>query len=498
MIRGSVRECAPRRIESTWNANIHNRFDIEVRDAKTNQLKQKAQAFNVICKGLWEHLSNGYFNYIGYGDGTGTPSSNDTTLFGTYGLASAKDHDSGVDIESGVAYRTRKIVLDETTANGMSITEVGISFGATLSNNYNHLCTHAMLEDMNGNRISIKKTSTDILTIYATVYVHWNPSGQNGVTLSPPNLASDSYGKNFLNAALGWVFSTTSAQYAGSKSICLWAGRGTLREMTTLSDNGTTSMNTSTKKWTYTFARAGVGNFNVPGGFGWLSFHYPHTSGMNYCVVDVRDDYEVLNEAVGTGDGSTTSFVTKFDMPANAKVYVNGLEVVSGVTVQPHPVSTDATLYMIGIQDKLYDNKPCFTMPGYNAPVGATYVYNPLHDLGVGKFASSSYSSYWRFAFSDDFENWSPDYSTGTTIPEAYRHCKYIRLTNNYTSTLLFSYLSATFASASGVSSKNIIFDEAPAEGSVITIDYTTPFVPKDENGVYDLTIAIQFGEYTK
>ena len=498
MIRGSVRECAPRRIESTWNANIHNRFDIEVRDAKTNQLKQKARAFNVICKGLWSNLNIGYFDYIVYSDGTGTPSTNDTTTFGTIKGASAKNHSSGIDIESGVAYRTRKIVLDETTDNGMTITEVGISKRASAG----HLCTHAMLEDMNGNPISITKTSSDILTIYATVYVHWTPSGQNGVTLAPPILTSLSYGKNFLDVALGHYFDTSSGEYSGSKSVCLWAGKGTLlaSKMGSLGDNGTTVWNQSTKKLTYTFARAGVGKFNIDGGFGWLGFNNPSVNpSANFCVVDVRDEYEVLGEAVGTGDGSTTSFVTKFDMPANAKVYVNGVALTSGVTVKPHPVSTDATLYMVGIQDKLYDNKPCFATAAYSVPVGEIrYVYNPLHYLGIGKFASSTNSSYWKFAFSDDLVNWSPDYSTGTTIPEAYRYCKYARISHTYKNPMSMSYLSATFASESGVTSKNIIFDEAPAEGSVITIDYTTPFVPKDENHVYDLSITIQFGEYTE
>ena len=38
------------------NASIHNRFDVEVVDAKTGKVKQRAQAENVICDFLWTTL----------------------------------------------------------------------------------------------------------------------------------------------------------------------------------------------------------------------------------------------------------------------------------------------------------------------------------------------------------------------------------------------------------------------------------------------------------
>ena len=66
----------------------------------------------------------------------------------------------------------RKIQLGTSTANGSTLTEVGVAYGASSSN----LATHAMLKDMNGNPISIPKTDTDIINVYATVYAHWNQS----------------------------------------------------------------------------------------------------------------------------------------------------------------------------------------------------------------------------------------------------------------------------------------------------------------------------------
>ena len=64
------------------SVGLHNRFDIEVLDARTGELKQKAQAFNVICDALWNQIFSSfqgrpatyaYFEYILFGTGSGTP-----------------------------------------------------------------------------------------------------------------------------------------------------------------------------------------------------------------------------------------------------------------------------------------------------------------------------------------------------------------------------------------------------------------------------------------
>ena len=71
------------KINSTLNASIHNRFDIEVIDAATGNVRQRAQAENIICDALWTRLftPTTYFNYIHYGTGSGTPSATDASLF---------------------------------------------------------------------------------------------------------------------------------------------------------------------------------------------------------------------------------------------------------------------------------------------------------------------------------------------------------------------------------------------------------------------------------
>ena len=44
----------------------------------------------------------------------------------------------------------------------------------------------------------------------------------------------------------------------------------------------------------------------------------------------------------------------------------------------------------------------------------------------------------------------------------------------------------------------NIHFATPPAAGAVITADYHTPCIAKDENHVFDCSVTIQIGEYTE
>ena len=490
MLRGAVRKISDNQIAKVPNASIHNRFDIEVRDAKTNEIKQKAEAYNVICSQLWSRLSS-YFNYIAYGDGSGTPSSSDKTLFGTWYSASASDHDSQCDLTTGIAYRTRKITLNETTAVGLTITEVGLAW----NNASGYLCTHAMIQDMNGNPISITKTSTDIITIYATVYVHWSPSGyyNNKIYLGKPGQSSGL--KNFIDYLLGYGFTIEYGLYLDAYE---YVGKGT-NVMTSCAKAG--SCTDSTKKIAYTFKRIPVDAGNVVGGFGWVVLMDNDSSGSTtYCVIDVRGEYRVTGEAVGSGDGTTKAFATLFDLPTNAVVYVDGVAQTSGVTVKKEPITTNSLEFLVRIENRLYEGSPIIIAG--RAPISTTtpvYFYNTLAELGIYKCVrrSTTYPGA-KLSFSDDFVNWSDDYSYGTVIPEEHRHKKYVRM------------LSTGSASASGdtsiptgtfppeITGKNIVFDTAPAAGSVITIDYTTPFVPKDANHVYDLNMAIQLGEYSE
>lgn len=486
----------PKVITKDLRANIHNRFDIEVFDTRTGEVRQKARAFNVICNNLWTHMSS-YSAYIAYGNGNGTPSSSDTTLFGIWNAVSASLHKRSSGEDTGIAYRTQKIVLSETVSVGMTITEVGLAYGSTSGS----LCTHAMIEDMNGNPISITKTATDIVTIYATVFVHWDRFGYDGIILAPAQSYSSCQSVIDYLLGQGW---TSSGTY-----LNCFVGAGT-HSMTDVGTACSLTFDTTNKVITLKCGRIPVDMGNLTGGFGWLAFMYRYmrnySSVYNSWIVDLRGDYEIKGEAVGTGDGTTTNFNTKFDMPFNARVYIDGTEKTSGVTIRNTPVRTNPFLYLLRIQGKPVDGRLQIlsgpqTTPGADT-VTPVYLYNPLHEFGIYScmhpYGANPTS---QLSFSDDFETWSPYYITGvdsySVVPEEYRHCKYIRMKAYGSGTWSSSTTEEVGTFPSDVSSGNIVFDEPPAEGSVITIDYHTPFVPKDSNHVYDLTLTIQLGEYT-
>lgn len=150
---------------------LHNRFDIEVRDKDTGELKQTGVAENIILDRAYTRICtlNTYFSRIVFGSGTGELSPERQTLFGKLGSKVA------TFVESVKAYPTskvtRRIVLNPEEFIGSTITEVGISEHETYIN------THALIKDSKGNTLSITKTGTDVVTIYATVFIVFeNPS----------------------------------------------------------------------------------------------------------------------------------------------------------------------------------------------------------------------------------------------------------------------------------------------------------------------------------
>lgn len=88
MVRGRTQEIkSHRKVNANINASIHNRFAVEVVDAKTGKVKQKAYGENVVCDALWTIVlenAASYFDYIQFGTGTGTPSATDTSLLRTW------------------------------------------------------------------------------------------------------------------------------------------------------------------------------------------------------------------------------------------------------------------------------------------------------------------------------------------------------------------------------------------------------------------------------
>lgn len=150
------------------NVNIHNRFDVEVRNIKTGKVTQRAVAYNTILDYMWYRLANGnaYASYIHFGTGTGEEIAKDEyELFEHLGYKQA-----ALDFKE-LAYPKstwrQKIILEPGEYIGELLTEVGLS-GSTSKTN---MTTHALLKDSEGDTISVLKTGEDLITIFATVFI---------------------------------------------------------------------------------------------------------------------------------------------------------------------------------------------------------------------------------------------------------------------------------------------------------------------------------------
>lgn len=271
---------------------LHNKFKIEVRDAETGQLKQEAEAYNIVLDTMWTRLCNeySYFTYINFGSGTGTLDPTRSTLFIQEG------YKTGVEVTKIRDYDasewTKKIELAPAEYVGVTISEVGIGYGTT------SICTHALLEDSEGTPISITKTALDIVTIYATVYASFSTND--------PNIKF--IGSASSNDLVGYVIG--DADIAGDCSAHPPNPDNQLygsHLMNSLGDTTDFSLtaDVANKKMVTNVKRFEVSNANGPiGVFDFLDIFY-----VQIPLAGVFTGQPYTAVPVGTGDGVETKFV---------------------------------------------------------------------------------------------------------------------------------------------------------------------------------------------
>ena len=86
--------------------------------------------------------------------------------------------------------------------------------------------------------------------------------------------------------------------------------------------------------------------------------------------------------------------------------------------------------------------------------------------------------------------------NTDLPIPEELKHKKFIRISAD--NQLVFNNDASGFFFGDNLRTKAVVFDAPPAPGAVITADYHTPVIAKDENHVFDVSMTIHCGEYTE
>ena len=473
-------------VNNKINCYIHNKFDIEVIDGETGKIKQKAEAYNIVLDNLWHYIietTTSFGTYIQYGTGSGTPITSRTSLFSLYSGKSITQTELTCDYVNRIATRRGYINLPLSEAVGQNITEVGLAAGGGNGS----LSTHAMLQDMNGNTISIQKTEFDIINIYATIYCHWD--------LPPSNMGF--YPQlGLLNSLVG--SNNVFGSFTGGLAQTMYRTGSTMKTW------NKTATSLANKTITYTMPRYTQSEGNVSRGGEWI------IGSGNYEGIGMKQGnnawspFTITNESVGTGDGTTTKFNTKFNAPYNATVYINGVaQSSSDVTVLNKMLPSYFVSYAWESPD---ENNLILKPVRWGTQVSVAWyetrviLYNPYYATdGFIQFSQASVggmSSNWcELSASNDLTNWV---SVGSNyglinIPVDYQHYKYFKA---YIRTNFEGYFQ-TDTYTFDTDPYNIIFTNPPADGDVITIDYTTDCLPKDSDHVMDATITFVFGDYT-
>jgi len=265
---------------------IHNRFDIYKNG------EQVAYAENIILNAMWTTLCNTDYPFarILYGTGTGTLSPTRTTLFTYLGYKDATLVERVY--ADPTSYLRQSIELGLTNNNGAVLTEVGIG------NSTSVLQTHAMLRDMNGNPVSITKTSVDILTIYATLYAVIDDSHPTLKMITAPR-----------NGLIWQILSNgtpSSTVKAGNADYLhdFPNGLGSYLAGTT-STIGSWTADVANKRKTLATPRFNVGDANSD----IAEFTFADVARMVLPASGIYAGLDIIGATVGTGDGATSKFL---------------------------------------------------------------------------------------------------------------------------------------------------------------------------------------------
>lgn len=511
---------------ATLKPQVHNRFDIEIIDSKTGEVKGKAQAENIILNALWTRLLTPatYNSYIFFGVGTGELSASRTSLFSHLGYKANTSRVLSDVRDSGYFSCRHAIQLAPEEYVGKVLTEVGIGHSASSSS----LVTHAMLKDMNGNPTSITKTALDVINIYSTVYVSFSPT-----TAINLGMDLDAAGnKVFMSPAgfdypIRWLFGVVepTGQYLNFLGMrgAMYAYQDTSHSNLVYRASATRTLDVANKKATF-YARVPVGSANFAQGILGVELQLAayenfstYTSGKRL-IVDLMDSSifsgsQIAGENIGTGDGETEDFSSDYVIGSGgAVVKVDGVEQTSGVTVDTmKPVSDNIfpfmrTLYRIwpdGVSSGTAYQDPMQWLPypnGESLTSGGNMVWeNTMYQThGISSITTSTGL---RVSASTDLINWSVVGTAGSSdtaiaVAETYKYYRYWKAEVVGAGSYQAVRPAVICGDLTG-NTANIHFATPPAVGAVVTVDYTTPVVAKDSNHVFDLTLELQFGEYT-
>lgn len=338
--------------------NIHNRFDIVVKDVKSGEVVQRGYAENIVLNNYFNfaQLGAGSSNYIPYyihfGDGTGEITPTRTTLFNRIDSKLKEEVETVYNQVPTTSYATYKIVLLSTEYVGSFISEVGL--GISLSST---IFTHTLIKDSEGNQLILgPKTDTQQIDIYATVF--FQPNFENGITFNQLTTNPNTNAKNIRNVLLSAftfrssdypLLYTEAASLSGYKTRLLINGSVDAGYIHRVGNpvNGVITLKTIL-----------VEPLNYIGKIKTVKLSYSITTSTDYPADAFNMELETLaenestiwsghgfdKEPIGVGDGSQVVFNLTWDevwMEKPKAVYVDGVLKSSGVTWDAGTITFD-------------------------------------------------------------------------------------------------------------------------------------------------------------
>lgn len=538
------------------NLSFNNSYLVELIDSITGDTKQSGVFHNLVTDNIGAYLVGAISNAteenatgrsritveVAVGSGTDTPQQSDTALKSKLWSADANlQNFAWVDDYTA---KVEAVVTFPATASYVgSISEVGVYGGQYYKSAYTTtidsrmLVTKSLLTDSEGQPISFNKTDLDILKITVTIQLSLSSATQDFKLLK-----KNSFIRLLLTGA--WSSNNLFAETYGRLNLCRFHNTVETyngQSVVTLDQpvEATVKGYRSGRSGRLTYPAARLSATAVTSERYYKAIAIP---GLGYWKLpneDIFPTYEIKNISVGTGDGTTTQFLSPlcYFKKDSDKVYKNGVQLTRGVDYTLNSQGNSKCLQEIN--EFALPNKvttaatsvttlkwaPLFVPSTVNySPSGTQWFSsaNPLYleydePVTLNCFVSSGG---WRYingtngygnlpAGSVFYLDSSDDGVTYTEVAQASiseqnggfdveftnTTAKYWRIRTSYSGTIAMVIPSSGDNNYIALNYKDpyITFAEAPADGDIITMDVGMDIIMKNSNFVVDVGAVLNF-----
>lgn len=496
---------------------MHNEWTIVRKNVETSEIIQVAKGFNVVLDRFLNKFSNAEslaINKVAIGSGSGTPNAADTGLFNPLAYYTVSEE----IVENSKQYLKvlYTAIIPSSDLVGSTLTELGLT-GVSTSNVF----THAMIEDSEGNQISIgPKTDVEEITIYSLFIFEVSQAAY----VEFPRFENSSLQRTALFGLKSQSAMTTPRIYVGSSKAIRSAEDLEANYRMTLANIGYLASTTSTPSaGVYVVDAKRFGSTDCNGEIRELVFTGNAPTQMCVCRIiieklpsEIFNGIQKTDDAVGTGNGSATGFNLPWSNPQNAVIKVDGVTKteVTDYTLTEFPKNkvvtahdffqTEVTGTMVTGKELIFDTTEG-TSPYAQMLAGENWILDLKESkkYGFGSIGMRMTSTSYRWTSFDvdvsaDGTNWTKvatakaasattwiDVAFDTVPKTAYRYIKMTANTVVGTGGARFTEVRFT------ATDDQIKFVTAPANNLPITASYKLGYIPKDSTKLLDLGLTL-------